>query len=96
MQKYLFIGQSNRFYPAIIVPGEGSLYAHPGDLCSFEEGQAPTDGCWVEVPEDFIRNPLPQEIARQENAAAEAAAEGTPALVLTSHPFASEHTPIES
>ena len=45
--KYLFIGPGERFYPDIIVPGEGSLMAYPGDIREFDD--PPSDGNWVPV-----------------------------------------------
>ncbi len=51
MQNYQFIGPAPRFYPAIVVPGEGSLIAVPGDVCEFAAGQEPNDGLWAETDE---------------------------------------------
>jgi hypothetical protein len=44
--RYQFIGQSERFYPAVFVDGR-SLIANPGDKHEFDE--PPSDGLWVKV-----------------------------------------------
>ena len=46
--KYVFIGEDDRIYGHVVVPGEGTLVAHPGDVREWDE--PPTDGRWLPVP----------------------------------------------
>jgi hypothetical protein len=47
MTNYLFIGQTPRLYPNVIIPGRGSLIAEPGDVWTLDT--EPGDGLWVET-----------------------------------------------
>jgi hypothetical protein len=48
MTKFFYTGEDVRVYPDIVIPGEGSLIAHPGDVRDFDD--EPTDGRWLPVP----------------------------------------------
>jgi hypothetical protein len=46
---FRYIGEDERVYPQIVIPGEGSLVAHPGDERDLDED--PGDNRWVsELP----------------------------------------------
>lgn len=45
--QYQFIGQEQRFYPAVFVNAR-SLIANPGDVIDFDE--PPSDGLWIPAP----------------------------------------------
>jgi hypothetical protein len=45
--KYQYAGFTERTYPDIIIPGEGSLVVEPGDIREFEA--PPSDGLWFPV-----------------------------------------------
>lgn len=47
MKKYRYIGAYEVTYPDIVIPGEGSLVAHPGDEREFDS--PPDPHWWVEV-----------------------------------------------
>jgi hypothetical protein len=42
-----YIGEDERVYPQIVIPGEGSLVAHAGDVRDLDEN--PGDGRWVDA-----------------------------------------------
>lgn len=46
MKTYRYVREDVRIYPDILIPGEGSLVANPGDEREFEQ---PPDNAWVEV-----------------------------------------------
>lgn len=46
MTAYRYAGFDVRYYPDIVIPGEGSLVAHPGDE---RELEAAPDSRWIEV-----------------------------------------------
>lgn len=48
MAKFKYVGETQRVYPDIIIPGKGSLVANPGD--EVELPKAPTSLYWVELP----------------------------------------------
>jgi len=52
LSKYKYVG-TECFYPNIIIPGEGSLVAHPGDVREFD---TPPDTTWW-VKEDEPAKP---------------------------------------
>jgi hypothetical protein len=54
LKKYEFIGTEPKFYPDIVIPGKGSLFAEPGDVVAFET--PPSDGSWFEVKAE-VREP---------------------------------------
>lgn len=57
MPKYLYAGETELFYPGILIPGEGSLTARPGDERDFDGDPPP--GNWVLVQDAPLSPPPP-------------------------------------
>jgi hypothetical protein len=47
LSKYQYLGNTERIYLDVVIPGEGSLVAHPGQIVEF--AAPPGDGLWVKV-----------------------------------------------
>lgn len=64
MPKFKYVG-AECYYPNIIIPGEGSLVAHPGDVREFD---TPPDRTWwvevVEPPKEAVVKPAPVKEAK--------------------------------
>jgi hypothetical protein len=61
---YRYLGFDERTYPDIVVPGEGTLVAKPGDVRELDE--APGDDRWeaaVELPEAEPAEPEPEPVS---------------------------------
>ena len=56
MPKYRYAGEIERVYPDLVIPGEGSLVAHPGDEY---EGEKPPDPYWWFEVADVVNQPAP-------------------------------------
>jgi hypothetical protein len=53
LSKYQYLGNVERVYPDVVIPGEGSLVAKPGLIQEFDK--PPTDGLWVKITEPKVK-----------------------------------------